>query len=96
LHPVPSFIRASAAVVKLSKPTFFLLPLAFAARSPVCLQRLPADPLSPSGTPFHRFLASPAPSNHSSFDHVRQVMLPEGFASAERMQSLEMLKIEDQ
>lgn len=34
MHPVPSSIHASAAIVKLSKSNFFILPLAFADDRP--------------------------------------------------------------
>ena len=85
LHPVPSCIHASATIVKLSNPSFFSSAARVRRRSPVCLQRLPADPLLPSGTSLRCFLANIPSPNHFSFDHVRQLMLPEDLASAERM-----------
>lgn len=69
LQIVSSSIHASVAIVKLQNQAF-LLPLAFAAKDRPCLQQLPADPLSPSGTSFRRFLANTAGANHSPFDHA--------------------------
>ena len=85
-------ILASATVVKLSNRRNQLRQTCFSRLQTdhhACLQRLCTDPHSPSGTRFHRLLASVPLSNRSAHLHLRQVMLPEDLASPERIAMLE-------
>ena len=89
-------ILASATVEKLSNRRNQLRQSCFSRLQTdhhACLQRLCTDPLLPSGTRFHRLLASVPLSNRSAHHHLRQVMLPEDLASPERIAMLECREI---